>query len=67
MTITEILDKLYSERDAFLNSGKLMQKNLSDKDGFTIFYRGLDDLERLIAYYENRQAYDEGGRIGLYA
>ena len=65
-TDQEVLDALLGIRDNYLKDGKLMQKNITDKVGFTIFYRDLNDLEEYIDIYQCKVnlANQKVGRIG---
>lgn len=66
LTDAEVLVKLYELRDTYLSGGKVMQKNITDGGGNTIFYRSLDDINSSIEYYENKLAYNDGGRVMIY-
>jgi len=51
-TNQQVLEKLQEIRDVYLNSGTLMQKNITTDVGSTIFYRSLEDIESYIQIYQ---------------
>ena len=71
LTNSEVLEKLLQIRDDYLASGKLMMKNVTDREGSTIFYRSLDDLNGYISKYtelaKNESGAGYSARIFLYA
>lgn len=65
MTNQEVLEELLKQRDIFIKSGNFTKKNITNKDGDTIFFRTLEDIESLIELYRMKVAQENGtgGRI----
>lgn len=56
-----ILDELRNQRDIFINSGNFTKKSIVTKDGDTIFFRSLEDIEKMIDLYRTKLNQANGG------